>query len=198
MLSRRQLHQARTADAAGHELPVAGLAENLSLGCDRAGRAGPCRPGRRVTSRRRTATTSPARGTRARCASRVRCAVGLEHGEVGVGADRDRRPCAGRGRRARAGVVDIRSTTRCSGMPRCAASVATTGSIGSRPLPAPGSCVHTSAPGCFGSGAWSEPIVWTWPSRSSSQSRSTDAGLRLGGFHLRRPSFAMSSVVRQR
>ena len=122
----------------------------------------------------------------------------LDDGEVGIGADADRLlpwiEAEDAGRRGREQVdelpePDVPAVQRFSADDRQHRLESVAGA---------GSCVQTSASGSFGSGAWSEPIVCTCPRRSSRQSSSTEARSRLGGFHFRRESPAISSSVRQR
>ena len=108
-------------------------------------------------------------------------------------------PLRGARPKSRAGVVDMSSAIRPSETSRsCSACVANTGNISSAPLPDPGGIVHTVAPSALGSGAWSLPTVWMRPSRTCSHSRSTEAALRVGGFHFcrRSPSHASRVVHR--
>ncbi len=105
-------------------------------------------------------------------------------------------PLRGARPKSRAGAVDMSSAIRHSGMSRsCSACVAKTANITSAPLPEPGGIDHTVAPFALGSGAWSLPIVWMRPARTCSHSRSTEAALRVGGFHLLRRSPSHASRV---
>ena len=106
-------------------------------------------------------------------------------------------PLRGARPKSRAGAVDMSSAIRPSETSRsCSACVANTPNMTSAPLPDPGGIVHTVAPSALGSGAWSLPTAWMRPSRTCSHSRSTEAALRVGGFHLL-PQVALARLARR-
>ena len=75
----------------------------------------------------------------------------------------------------------------------CRASVATSDSITSLPLPDAGVLRPHVEVRRLWLGAWSEATAWMRPARRCSHSWSTEARSRLGGFHFWRVSAAMSS-----